>query len=65
MRHFRPLMVALVAALSLPLLPITASAQQTESADVPIPFTRHVLDNGLTLLVHEDHKAPIVAVNVW
>jgi len=24
-----------------------------------------VLDNGLTLLVHEDHKAPIVAVNVW
>src|SRR5690606_17762403 len=24
-----------------------------------------VLDNGLTLLVHEDRKAPIVAVNVW
>ena len=23
------------------------------------------LSNGLTLVVHEDHKAPIVAVNVW
>ncbi len=24
-----------------------------------------MLDNGLTLIVHEDHKVPIVAVNVW
>ena len=24
-----------------------------------------MLPNGLTLIVHEDHKAPIVAVNVW
>ena len=23
------------------------------------------LDNGLTLLVHQDRKAPIVAVNIW
>jgi zinc protease len=30
-----------------------------------IPFQKHVLANGLTLVVHEDHKAPIVAVNVW
>jgi zinc protease len=30
-----------------------------------IAYTKHVLENGLTLLVHEDHKAPIVAVNVW
>jgi zinc protease len=32
---------------------------------VEIPFQRFVLPNGLTLIVHEDHKAPIVAVNVW
>ncbi|MBI2384159.1 MAG: insulinase family protein [Gammaproteobacteria bacterium] len=32
---------------------------------VEIPYEKHVLDNGLTLIVHEDHKAPIVAVNVW
>jgi len=30
-----------------------------------IPFTKFVLDNGLTVIVHEDHKAPIVAVNIW
>jgi len=30
-----------------------------------IPFRKFVLRNGLTLIVHEDHKAPIVAVNIW
>jgi zinc protease len=30
-----------------------------------IPTTRFVLKNGLTVLVHEDHKAPVVAVNTW
>jgi zinc protease len=33
--------------------------------EVDIPYEKYVLDNGLTLIVHEDHKAPIVAVNVW
>ena len=33
--------------------------------EIDIPFKKFVLDNGLTLIVHEDHKAPIVAVNVW
>ena len=33
--------------------------------EVNIEFEKFVLPNGLTLLVHEDHKAPIVAVNVW
>jgi len=38
------------------------------SPDIPIPdirYTKFVLHNGLTVLVHEDHKAPIVAVNTW
>jgi len=36
------------------------------SADqVEIDYEKFVLPNGLKLLVHEDHKAPIVAVNVW
>ena len=30
-----------------------------------IPYEKYVLDNGLTLIVHEDHKAPIVAINMW
>jgi len=32
---------------------------------IDIPYQKFVLDNGLTLIVHEDHKAPVVAVNVW
>ena len=32
---------------------------------IDISYRKFVLDNGLTLIVHEDHKAPIVAVNVW
>src|SRR5207302_182569 len=35
------------------------------SDEIDIPFHKFVLNNGLTLIVHEDHKAPIVAVNVW
>jgi zinc protease len=45
-----------------------ASPPAVASADIAtpdIPFQRWVLPNGLTLVVHEDHKAPIVAVNVW
>src|SRR5437867_8897638 len=36
-----------------------------EPAAITIPYQRFALKNGLTLLVHEDHKAPIVAVNIW
>jgi len=42
-----------------------AAASSTKIPVPDIPYTKFVLDNGLTLLVHEDHKAPIVAVNSW
>lgn len=32
---------------------------------IDIPYQKFILKNGLTLLVHEDHKTPVVAVNVW
>jgi len=32
---------------------------------VDIPYKQFTLSNGLRVLVHEDHKAPIVAVSVW
>ncbi len=35
------------------------------AAPIGIPYQKFVLANGLTLIVHEDHKAPIVAVNIW
>jgi predicted Zn-dependent peptidase len=43
-----------------------ASAASTSPDAIPdIPYTRFQLPNGLTVVVHEDHKAPIVAVSVW
>jgi zinc protease len=36
-----------------------------QGIDIDIPYEKFVLKNGLTVIVHEDHKAPIVAVNVW
>jgi len=30
-----------------------------------IPYTKHVLRNGLSVLIHQDHRCPIVAVNLW
>jgi zinc protease len=33
--------------------------------DVSIPYSAFTLKNGLRVIVHEDHKAPVVAVSVW
>ena len=30
-----------------------------------LDFTKHTLENGLDVIVHEDHRCPIVAVNLW
>ena len=32
---------------------------------VSIPHTVYRLKNGLTVIIHEDHKAPVAAVSVW
>lgn len=40
-------------------------AGRVDIAIPDIPYTRFVLKNGLTVLVHEDHKTPVVAVNTW
>jgi len=50
------------------MISIQISAQQTSAEllkGIDIKYEKFVLDNGLTLIVHEDHKAPIVAVNIW
>jgi len=41
------------------------SGDAIENVRIDIPHKKFVLKNGLTLIVHEDHKAPIVAVNLW
>ncbi len=30
-----------------------------------IPFEKFVMPNGLTVILHEDHRLPLVAVDVW
>ena len=42
-----------------------AGAAVSRAQDTDIAYTKYVLKNGLTLIVHEDHKAPIVAINLW
>src|SRR5690606_3212304 len=45
------------------LLLVVCSA--VRAAEVDIPYDEFYLDNGLRVIVHEDRKAPIVAVTVW
>jgi zinc protease len=42
-----------------------SSAPSPPSAAPSVPFEKHVLDNGLTLLLHRDPSLPLVAVEVW
>src|SRR5271163_310242 len=57
--------VRLLAVAVLAVSALFAVAARAQNAVVDILYTKFTLDNGLTLIVHEDHKAPIVAVNVW
>ena len=57
---FKPALVHLLAPVCFGMLFVGSLGAQ-----IDIPYEKFVLDNGLTLLVHEDRKAPIVSVNVW
>jgi zinc protease len=52
--------LALLLLLALPVL-----AAPFDRSKFTIKHHKFVLDNGLTVLVHEDHSVPVVAVNVW
>lgn len=39
-------------------------AQETYPS-IDIPYKKYTLDNGLTLIVSEDHKVPMAAFNIW
>lgn len=41
-------------------------APEAPDQEVPsIPHERYELDNGLEVILHEDHRLPLVAVSVW
>ncbi len=55
---------------SLPLLAgaflgLVVAPLRAQDAAPPIDFETFTLDNGLTVIVHEDHSTPIVAVTMW
>ncbi len=43
----------------------TAAATATTQQIPELAYSRFVLPNGMTVVVHEDHKAPVVAVSIW
>ena len=56
--------IAVIKRLLAPLLVLVAHSALA-ATEVDIPYERFELDNGLRVIVHEDRKAPIVAVGVW
>lgn len=64
MKSFR-ISLAFIAVLLLTVNGYGQSKSYFNPDQIDIPFKKFILDNGLTLIVHEDHKAPIVAVNIW
>jgi zinc protease len=52
-----------------PLLLVCASvplvAQSPPKPSIEVPYRQFTLNNGLTVILHQDKSVPIVAVNVW
>ncbi|PKB22425.1 M16 family metallopeptidase [Janthinobacterium sp. 64] len=68
------LALSAAAQMVVPLHAATPAASATAAPAAQVPFQRStyalkqqkfVLKNGLTLIVHEDHSVPVVAVNLW
>ncbi|HYA62129.1 MAG TPA: insulinase family protein, partial [Candidatus Sulfotelmatobacter sp.] len=48
--------------------PLPAQAPAAKAAPLQIPklrFERYKLDNGLEVILSEDHRLPLVSVNLW
>ena len=56
---------ASIAAIATPAAAQNAAPLATLVSEVKIPNQVFKLKNGLTVVVHEDRKAPIVAVSMW
>jgi zinc protease len=63
--HRRTAALALVLALPVALSAVELRAADPDAAKITLPFRDSVLGNGLRVVLHEDHAAPLVAVSVW
>ncbi|HZO13252.1 MAG TPA: pitrilysin family protein [Polyangiaceae bacterium] len=57
-------MRAILVSIIVYLLAGTAAAAPPSRTDVNIPYSMYKLDNGLTVILHEDHHQPLVVVNL-
>ena len=69
MRHIMGYSPALLFTLFCALLsacsqPSSKTSRTPETSQLDIPYTRYTLENGLTLIVHEDHSDPIAHIDV-
>ncbi len=48
-------------------VPASSTTRTNDAGNVlpPIPITEYRLQNGLRVILHEDHSTPIVGVNLW
>lgn len=44
---------------------VLISSAQKKYPEVDIPYKKFVLNNGLTVIVSEDHKLPLASFNIW
>jgi predicted Zn-dependent peptidase len=63
MRRFAK--AALLGSLALSATLAAAPAAHAQRAAVALPVEQYKLDNGLEVVLHEDHRTPVIAVNIW
>lgn len=42
-----------------------AHAQEKDNLKINLPVTKYKLQNGLTVLLHEDHSVPLISYHTW
>jgi len=57
--------LAFALALAVALCAAELRAADPDAAKITLPLRDSVLGNGLRLVLHEDHAAPLVAVSIW
>src|SRR5512138_139311 len=62
--YYSPMIRFALAGLFLGLVLPAAGAAQT-APRLEVPYTQFTLSNGLTVIVHEDHRVPLVSTNIW
>lgn len=65
MRNLKMSAASAAIALLTPAFSTLAFSTGAFAAEINIPYEEFTLDNGLRVVVHEDRKAPVVAVSIW